>query len=183
MHSLRVGLLGGAIGLLSALAFIFSGDDFFEPHALWLLPGVLFGCSLVYLHGKTRWWRYVLTLLLCSLGYPLAFLAGFGTMLLALGFEAAWIFLLMPLAFAVAGAIGGLVIVCAWSVLKRHGSKQIVWRSIVVGSVLAQAGFLSVFLYFIPFAWYYSLLTVWCAGMLILVNSWTTDLQPQQIQP
>ncbi len=191
MRRLLIGLLGGATGLLPVF--------FFLPGSVTQLAftGLLFGVALLGLGGRASWWRRVLALLLCSFGSVLAFLAAFigGLLILSVFYggrasEDTATFVGFLTAFVLAGATGGLTVACAWFILRGFRSTRAVRQSLIFGGVLAQAGtlpflFPSILLH-MPFAFFggfQPLLTVWCAGMLILVDSWATDAQLWQAQP
>ena len=176
MPRFHFGLLGGAIGLFSALVIPSFGSIIGWHTAL---PGFLLGLVVIWLRGKTNWWRYGLALLLCSLGYPLAFFAGFGTMLLVFKLSSSTIALVLALllSLALSGAIGGALVAFAWSVLCWRWSSRVLIQSLWFGSVLALP---FVIVPFLPM-----FLTIWCAGILLLASSWAdqmnngTHIQPQ----
>ena len=183
MRRLFVGLLGGAIGLLSTLVIsVYNLSEFYL--LTWFLPGFLFGLALIWLRGKVSRWRRRLALLCCSLGYPLASFVG---LLMALPFvqmgipEQSTLILVLIFSFTGAGAFGGGLVAFAWWILYDPWSTRVFGQSLGAGSLLAQAGFLPLIIPSISSA-NVPLLTVWCAGMLMLVDAWTSEARASTSQ-
>ena len=180
MQRLYIGLLGGAIGLLSSyVIYVYNSSEFYT--LAWLLPGALSGLALIWLRGETNWWRRTFALLLCASGYPLAFFAGLVAamlfMAMGLGSTASDAVPLVMLALAGVGAAGGVLVALTWSVLYERWSAQVFRQGLWVGTLLAQVGIVT--LPFLTFSSPSLLLPVWCAGMLILADFWSRSVNPQ----
>ena len=175
MQRLHVGLLGGAIGLLSTFAIhLHNPTEFHAP--IWFLPSVLFGLALIRLSDKASWWRRALALLFCTLGCPLMFFTGLLVTSPALiaslfGFGGTANVPFTMLFLACVGAAGGVSVALAWSVLYGHWSARLYGQCLCVGGLLAQIGIAPSF--FPVLSELFLLLPIWCAGMLLLANSWS----------
>ena len=181
MRQLHIGFLGGVIGLLSSyIIYVHNSSEFYT--LAWLLPGALSGLALIWLRGKTNWWRRALTLLLCTLGYPLAFFAGLATAMLltgiGLGDTASGTAPFVMLVLAGVGAAGGVLVALAWSVLHGWWAARVFRQGLWVGTLLAQVGIVT--LPFLTFSSPSLLLPVWFAGMLILVDYWYRSANSRQ---